>query len=156
LCLNGNDLIPDKLQDAVHYRLEALQNLLVRECHVAFLNASLWELSLDTDIDSPLLAIVSEVGLYPVLKVHDALGVDLACGFRTIRQFHLPNLGAQDVAKVTVQRRRTTRVTGSCCALGDGERLLFFNLVGDQIDGTTTTIDNQYSVVDLQVEQTSL
>jgi hypothetical protein len=92
--LNGNNLIPDKFQDTVHHRLEALQNLLIRECHVTFLNTSLWELSLDTDIDSPLLAIVSEIGLYPVLKVHDALGVDFTCGFRSVRQFHLPNLGA--------------------------------------------------------------
>jgi hypothetical protein len=34
--------------------------------------------------------------------------------------------------------------------------LLFFNLIGDQIDGTTTTIDDEYGVVDLQVKETGL
>jgi hypothetical protein len=78
LSLNGNDLVSDKLENAVHNRLEALQDFLVGESHVSFFNASFWELSLDTYINSPLLVVVAEIGLDSVFKVHDTLCVDTA------------------------------------------------------------------------------
>jgi hypothetical protein len=102
LRLNGDNLIPDELQNAIDHGLEALQNLLIRKRHVTLLDAGLGVLSLDTDIDRPLLAIVPEVGLYPVLKVHDALGVHLSSRLGAVGQFHLPNLRAQNVTKVSV------------------------------------------------------
>jgi hypothetical protein len=77
LCLNGNDLIPDQLQDSVHDRLEALQNLFVCEGHVALLDSGVGELSLNAHVHGPLLTVIPEVGLDSVLKVHDALGVHL-------------------------------------------------------------------------------
>lgn len=150
--MNGDDLVPDELEDAIDDRLKALQDLLVRECHVTFFNASLGEFGLDTDIDGPLLAIVAEISLYPVLKVHDALGVDFSSRLGAIRQLHLPYLCAENVAEITVQGCGTARVTGSCCAFGHGEWLFLLDLVSDQIDGTTTTINNQNSIVNLEVE----
>lgn len=78
LSLDGNDLVSDKLENAVNDRLEALQNFLVCESHVTLLNAGLGEFSLDTNIDSPLLVVVAEIGLDSVLKVHDALCVNTA------------------------------------------------------------------------------
>ena len=154
--LDGNDLVPDKLQDAVHYRLEALQNLLVCECHVTLLDTSLGELCLNADVDRPLLTVVSEVGLYPVLKVHDTFCVNFAGSLGAIRELHLPYLCAQNVTEVSVEGSRTTRVTGSCCALGHGEWLLLLDLVSNQIDGTTTAIDDQYGIMYLEVEKPSL
>jgi hypothetical protein len=78
LSLNSNDLVSDKLENAIDDRLEALQNFLVGESHVSFFNASLGELSFDSYIDSPLLVVVAEIGLDSVLKVHDTLCVDTA------------------------------------------------------------------------------
>ncbi|KAI6753122.1 hypothetical protein HG531_005291 [Fusarium graminearum] len=63
LSLDRNNLVPDELQNTVDNRLEALKNLLVGEGHVTLLNASLRELGLNTDINSPLLTVVSEIGL---------------------------------------------------------------------------------------------
>jgi hypothetical protein len=133
-----------------------LENLLVGESHVTFFNGRLWVFGFDTNVDRPLLTIVTEISLYPVLKVHDTFGIDLASRLGSIRQFHLTNLGAEDVGEVAVQRGRTTRVTGTSCALGHGEWRFLLDFVGDQIDSTTTAVNNQQSVVDLQVEQTSL
>jgi hypothetical protein len=78
LRLNGDNLIPHQFQYSVHDGLETLQNLLIGKGHVAFLDTGLWEFCLDTNIDGPLLSIVSEIGLDSVLKVHDALCVYLA------------------------------------------------------------------------------
>jgi hypothetical protein len=78
LRLNGNDLVSNELQNSVDYRLEALQDFLVCESHVTFLDSSLGELGLDAHVHSPLLTVIPEVGLDSVLKVHDALGVHLA------------------------------------------------------------------------------
>lgn len=156
LGLDGNDLVSHKLQNAVDDGLEALENLLVGEGHVTLLDTGLGELSLDTDIDSPLLAVIPEVSLDSVLKVHDALGVDTAGRLGAIGELHLADLCAQDIAEVAVQGSRTARVTRSSRALGDGEGVLLLDLVGDQIDGTTTAIDNQDGVVDLEVQKTSL
>jgi hypothetical protein len=78
LSLNGNDLVSDKLENAVNDRLEALQNFLVGESHVSFFDASLGEFSFDANIDSPLLVVVAEIGLDSVFKVHDTLCVDTA------------------------------------------------------------------------------
>lgn len=94
LRLDGYDLIPHQFQNPVHHRLETLQNLLVSEGHITFLNAGLRELSLDTNINSPFLSVVAEISLDSILKVHDALRVDFASCSRTIGQFHLANLGA--------------------------------------------------------------
>lgn len=76
--MNGDDLVPDELENAVHDRLEALQDLLVRERHVTFFNTCFWELGFDTDVDGPLLPVISEISLDTVLEVHDALCVDFA------------------------------------------------------------------------------
>ena len=78
LCLDSDDLVSDKLENTVNDRLKALQNFLVGESHVSFLDASLGELGLDTHIDRPLLVVVAEIGLDSVLEVHDALCVDTA------------------------------------------------------------------------------
>jgi len=104
LCLDSNDLIPNQLQDPVHHRFEALQDFLIRERHVALFNTSLREFSLDTNVYSPLLAVVSEIGLYPVLEIHDALRVNFASRLRTVWQLHLPNLCTKDVTEITVER----------------------------------------------------
>lgn len=103
LCLNGNDLIPNQLKNPVHYRLKALENLLIGESHVTFLNTSVREFSLNTDINSPFLTIVSKVGLDSVFKVHDALGVHSAGRLRSIGELHLSNLSAKDIGEVTVE-----------------------------------------------------
>ena len=76
--MDGDDLVPNQLEDTVDDRLKALQDFLVCEGHVAFLDAGLGELGLDTDVDGPLLAVVAEVGLDSVLEIHDALCVDSA------------------------------------------------------------------------------
>src|SRR6187402_3394106 len=81
LCLNGNDLISDQLQDAIHHGLEALQNLLVGEGHVSFFDTSFWEFCLDTNIHSPLLVVVPEIGLDSILKIHNTLCVNSAGSF---------------------------------------------------------------------------
>lgn len=156
LCLNRNDLIPNKLQDPIHDRLKALQNFLVREGHVALLNTSLGELSLDANVDSPFLTVVPEIGLDSVLEVHDALGIHLPGSLRPVWKLHLPNLGAQNVAEVTVQRCRAARITRSGCALGNREWLLFLNLISDQIDRSTTAVYNQNRIMDLEIQETSL
>lgn len=156
LRLDGDDLVPHELQDSVHYRFEALQNLLVREGHIALLDTSLRKLGLDTDINSPFLTVVSEICLDSVLEVHDAFGIHLACSLGAIGKLHLPDLGAQDVAEVPVQRCGTARVTRACRALRDRERLLLLNLIGDQIHSTTTTVDNQNCVMHLEIQQTGL
>jgi len=156
LRLDSDDLIPDELQNSVDHGLETLQNLLVRKRHVTLLNAGLGKLCLDANVDCPLLAIVSEVGLYPVFKVHDAFRIDLASRLGAVWQFHFPNLGAQNVAEVAVEGCGTAGVTRPCCALGHGERCLFLYFVGDEIDGATTAVDNEHSVVDLEVEEARL
>lgn len=156
LRLDGNDLVPHKLQNSIDHRLEALQNFLVCESHVTFLDTRLRELGFDANINSPLLAVIPEVGLDSVLEVHDALGVNLAGSLRAIRKFHLTNLRAEDVGEVAVQCCRAARVTRTCRALCDCERRFFLDLVRDQVDGTTTTIDNENRVVYLQIEQTGL
>jgi hypothetical protein len=76
LSLNGNDLVSHKLENTINDRLEALQDFLVGESHVTFLDAGLGELGLNAYIDSPLLVVVAKIGLDSVLKVHDALCVD--------------------------------------------------------------------------------
>lgn len=78
LCLNGDNLVADQLEDTVHDRLKALKNLLVHKCHVTLLNTSIGEVGLDTHVHCPFLSVVAEVGLDTVLKVHDTLRVDLA------------------------------------------------------------------------------
>jgi hypothetical protein len=103
LGLDGNDLVSHELQDTVDNGLETLKDLLVGEGHVTLLNTSLRELSLDTNIDSPLLTVVSEISLDSVLEVHDTLGVDSASGLGAIGKLHLSNLGAENVAEITVQ-----------------------------------------------------
>ena len=156
LGLDGDDLVADQLEDTVDDGLEALEDLLVGKGHVPLLDASIRKVRLDAHVHRPLLAVVPEVGLDPVLKVHDALGVDLAGGARTVRQLHLADLGAQDVAEIAVQRGRTARVAGTGGAFGDAEGLLLLDFVGDQIDGATAAVDDQDGVADLQVEQAGL
>jgi hypothetical protein len=156
LCLDRNDLISDQFQNSVDDRLKALENFLVGESHVTFFNRRFGILGLNTNVDRPLLTVVAEIGLYPVLKVHDTLGVDFASSLGSIRKFHLTNLGAENVGKVAVQRSGTARVSRTSCTFSHSEWRLFFDFVGDQIDSTTTTIDDQQSIVDFQVEQTSL
>jgi hypothetical protein len=87
-----------------------LQNLLVGEGHVSFLNAGLGKLSLNTDIDGPLLTIVSEVGFYSVLKVHNTLGVNLSSSLGSIGEFHLADLRAENVGEVAVESGGTARI----------------------------------------------
>lgn len=156
LRLNGDDLVPNKLQNPVDDRLETLQDLLVGEGHVTFLDTSLREFSFDAHIDSPLLTVIPEVGLYPVLEVHDTFGVNLASDLRAIGKLHLADLCAEDVGEITVQRCRTARITRTSRALCDRERRLLLHFVGDQIDGTTTAVDNEDRIVYLQIQQTSL
>lgn len=154
LRLDGNDLVPNKLQDAIHHWLKALENFLVGKCHVPFFDPSIWELCFDTNIDRPFLAIVSEIRLDPVFKVHYTFRVHSTGRLRSIGQLHFANLGTQDVAEVTVQGGRTTRIPGSSCAFGDREWSLFLNLVGDQIDRSTTAVHNEDSIPYLEVQQT--
>lgn len=92
LCLNGDNLVADQLEDTVHDRLEALKDLLVHESHVTLLNTGIGEVGLDTHIHCPFLPVVAEVGLDTVLKVHDTLRVDLARSSRAIWQLHLTDL----------------------------------------------------------------
>ena len=80
LGLDGDDLIADEFKDAVDNGFEALEDLLIRERHVAFFDACFWELCLDAHIDSPLLAVVPEVCFYSVLEIHDAFGVYFSSG----------------------------------------------------------------------------
>lgn len=150
------DLIAHQLKDPIYDGLEALQDLLVSERHVTLLDACVREVGFDSDIHCPFLAIVAEVGLDPILKVHDTLGINLACRAGTIRQFHLTNLRTENVAKVPVERGGTTRISRARGAFRDAERLLFFDLIRNQVDRTTSTIDNQDGVTDLEVQQTGL
>ena len=96
MSLNGDDLVPDELEDAIHDRLKALQYLLIRECHVSILDGRFWKLGFDTNIYGPLLAVVTEVGFYPVLEIHYAFRVDSTSRSRAIWELHLANLGAKD------------------------------------------------------------
>lgn len=111
LRLNRNDLVPNQLQDPVNNRLKALQNFLIRERHVTLLNTGFGEFSLNANVHRPLLPVVSEVRLDPVLEVHDALGVHLARSLGAIRQFHLPDLGPENVGKIAIERGRTARIS---------------------------------------------
>jgi hypothetical protein len=154
LSLNSDNLVPNQLQYPIDHGLEALQNLLVRERHIAFLNACFWELSLNTHINSPLLAIVPEICLDPVLKVHNALGVHLTRRLGAVWKLHLTNLGTQDVGEITVQSCRAARVTRTRCALCDCEGLLFFDFICNQVDSATATVDDQDGVVDLEIKET--
>jgi hypothetical protein len=156
LGLDGNDLVPHQLQDSVHDRLETLEDFLVRKSHVAFFNPGLWEFSLNPNINGPFLAVVAEIGLYSVLKVHDTFGIHLPCSSRSIGQLHLPDLCTKDVAEIPIQRRRTATVSTASCALGNSEWCLFLNFIGNQIHCSTATVDNEDCVVDLQIQKTSL
>ena len=93
LGLNGNDLVADKFENAIYDGLETLQNLFVGEGHVTFFDTRVWEFGLNANIDSPFLTVVPEVGLYPVLEVHDTLRVDFAGGLGAVRKLHFPDLG---------------------------------------------------------------
>jgi hypothetical protein len=108
LCLDGNDLVTNQLENTVHHGLETLQNLLIGKGHVAFLNARIREVRLNTNIDRPFLTVVSEVRLDTVLEIHNTLGVNLARSTGSIRKLHFANLGPQDVAEVAVKSGRTT------------------------------------------------
>lgn len=156
LCLDSDNLVADEFQNAVDDGLETLQDFLVGEGHETFLDTSLGEFSLDTDIDSPLLAVGAEISLDSVLKVHDTLGVDTASGLGTVGKLHLADLGSENVAKVAIKSGRTTRITRSSCAFGDGEWALLLDFISNQIDGTTTAIHNKDGVVDLEVKNTGL
>jgi len=156
LSLDGNDLVPHELQDAVNNRLEALQNLLISESHVAFLDTSLGEFRLDTDIDRPFLSVVPEIGLDSVLEVHDALGIDTTGRLGSVGQLHLSDLCAENVAEISVEGCRTARITRASRAFGHCERVLVFDFVRNQIDGTSTTIDDEHRIVDLEVKKASL
>lgn len=156
LSLNGDNLVADEFENTVDNGLKALQNFLVGESHVAFFNASLRELRFDTDIDSPLLAVVAEISLDSVLEIHDTLGVNAAGNLGSIGQLHLANLGAENIAKVAVKSSGTARITGTSCAFSNGEGVLIFDFVGDQIDGTTATVDDEDGIADLEVQETSL
>lgn len=156
LGLDGNDLVSHQLQDSVHDRFEALQNFFVGKGHVTLLDAGLGEFSFNTDINSPFLAIVSEICLDSVLEIHDTLGIDTTSRLGSVGKLHLSNLGPQNVAKVAVQSCGTARVTGTGSTLGDSEGVLLFDFVGDQIDSTSTTINNQDGIMHLEVEQTRL
>jgi hypothetical protein len=101
--LNGDNLIANQLENTVHNRFKALKNLFIGEGHVALLDAGVREVSLNTHIYSPLLPVVTEIGLDAVLKVHDTLRVYLACSPRAIRQLHLTDLRSQDVTEIPVQ-----------------------------------------------------
>lgn len=85
LRLNGDDLVADQLQYAVDNRLETLQDLFIRECHITLFDTGFGELGFDSNINGPLLTIVTKVCLYPVFKVHDALRVDLAGSLGSVR-----------------------------------------------------------------------
>jgi len=104
LRLNGNDLVPNQLENAVHHRLKALQNLLVCKGHISFFNARFRELSFNANIYGPFLSVIPEIRLDSVLEVHDAFGVDLARRLRPIRELHLPYLCPQNVRKVSIER----------------------------------------------------
>lgn len=149
--MNRYDLIAHQLKDSIHDGLEALQDLLIRERHVALLDACVGEVCFDSDIHCPFLAVVAEIGLDTVLEVHDTFGIDLAGRTGTIWQFHLPNLRTEDVAEVPVERGGTTRVSRASGAFCDAERLLFFDFVRNQVDRTTSTVDNQNGVTNLEV-----
>jgi len=156
LRLDSDDLIPDKLQDTVDHWLETLQDLLVGEGHVSLLDASLRELGLNTNINSPFLTVVPEISLDSVLEIHDALGVNTTGGLGSIRQLHFPDLCSKNVTEVSIERSRTTRVARTRRALGYCERALILDFVGDKIDSTTAAIDDEHSVVDLQIQETRL
>lgn len=156
LRLDSNDLVAYEFQDAIDNGLKALENFFIGKRHVAFLDTSLWEFSLDTNINSPLLAVVAEISLDSIFKVHDALGVYSAGSLGAFGQFHLADLGSQNVTKVAVEGGGTARISGSCSTLGDSERVLVFDFVCNQIDSTTTAVNNEDGVVHLEVEKTSL
>jgi len=52
--LDGVDLLPYQLQNPLDHGIEALQDLFIRKCHIAILNACSWESSLNANIHSPL------------------------------------------------------------------------------------------------------
>ncbi len=156
LRLDGDDLIPDKFENTVNNGFETLQNLLVRECHVTFLNASLREFGLNTDVDGPLLPVVPEISLDSVLEVHDAFCVYTTSRLRTVGELHLPDFGSEDVTEIAVESRRAAGVAGTSCALGHSEGVLILDLVGDQIDSTTSAIDDEDGIVDLEIQKTRL
>ena len=133
-----------------------MKDLLVGEGHVALFDPGIGELGLDADVDGPLLSVVAEVGLDAILKVHDTLCVDLAGRLGSIGQLHLADLGAQDVAEVAIEGGRATGVPRAGRTLGHGEGLLLFDLVGDQIDGAATAVDDEDGVVGLQVQKAGL
>lgn len=154
--MDGDDLIAHQFENSIDDRLEALEDLFIRERHEALFNAGVGELRLDTDVDRPLLAVVAEVGLDAVFKVHDALRIHLPSYPGTVWQLHLTDLRPEDIAEIPVQGGRTARVSRAGSALGDTERLFLFDLVRDQIHGSTTAVDNQDGIADLQVQQPCL
>ena len=156
LGLNGNDLVANELENAVHHGLETLENLLIGKGHVPFLDARIGEIGFDTHVDRPLLTVVPEVCLDTILEIHNAFGIDLARRAGSVRELHFADLGAQDVAEVAVQRGRTTRIARSRRAFGHAERLFFLHLVGDEIDGATSAIHDQNGVAHFEIEQSGL
>ena len=110
LGLDGDDLVPDELENAVHDRFETLQDFFVRECHVAFFDTGVWEFGLDANVHGPFLTVVPKIGLDAVFEVHDAFRIHFPRRLRPIREFHFANLSAQDIAEVAVQCCRAARV----------------------------------------------
>ena len=151
LRLDGNDLVPDELEDAIDDGFETLQDFLVRERHVAFFDTGVWEFGLDADVDGPFLAIVPEIGFDAVFEVHDAFRIHFPRRLRPVRKFHFADLGTQDVAEIAVECCRAARVAGACGALGHGERCFFFDFVGDQVDRSATTVDDENCVAYFEV-----
>ena len=111
LGLDSDDLVADEFEDAVDDGLETLQDLFIGEGHVTFFNAGVWEFGLNADIDGPFLAVIAEIGLYSVLKIHDAFCVDFTSCLRAIGKLHLSDLGTEDITEVSVQCCGTTRVS---------------------------------------------
>ena len=111
LRLDCNDLIPNQFKNSVDDRLEALQDLLVCESHVAFLDRRLGKFGLDTNIHRPFLTVVSKVGLDSVLEIHYALGIDSSGGPGAVGKLHLSDLCTKNVGKVAIKCGRTARVT---------------------------------------------
>lgn len=103
--MDSDDLVSDQLQNTVDDGLKALKDLFVGKRHIALLDAGIWEVGLNADIYSPLLSIVSEIGLNPVLKVHNTLRIHLTCRAGPVRELHLTDFRTKDVAEVPIESR---------------------------------------------------
>lgn len=154
--MDGYDLVPNQLEDSVDDGLETLQDLLVRESHVALLDASLGEVCLDSNVHCPLLAVVAEVCLDSVLKVHDTLGVYLPSSPRAVRQLHLPDPGPKDVTEISVERRGAAGVSRAGRALCHAKGVFLLHFIRDEIYGSATAVDDQNGITDLEVEKSGL